>query len=197
MKKIKKEESKEENNKINQFFLFNNLESEDNISESFFYLKRNLLSLEEIAKDNLSMNLILQLYLYHANLLMKGKIKELTEKKFEIILKEILNILKNHDTFRYFLYNNRIDDKTLLKIIPQLKYEYIMKNKYFIKEGDNSTKMFFILKGKVSFRKKINSIKSEDLVQNEKFTMGDNSNFGILDIGILFMKEKENYLFML
>ena len=118
MKKIKKEESKEENNKINQFFLFNNLESEDNISESFFYLKGNLLSLEEIAKDNLSMNLILQLYLYHANLLMKGKIKDLTEKKFEIILKEILNILKNHDTFRYFLYNNRIDDKTLLKIIP-------------------------------------------------------------------------------
>ena len=36
MKKIKKEESKEENNKINQFFLFNNLESEDNISESYF-----------------------------------------------------------------------------------------------------------------------------------------------------------------
>jgi CRP-like cAMP-binding protein len=90
--------------------------------------------------------------------------------------------MKNHDTFRYFLYNNRIDEKILLKIIPHLKYEHIPKNIYFIREGDNSAQMFFILKGKVSFRKKIHNLRTENIIDNERFILEDNSNFGYWDI---------------
>lgn len=182
MKKISKNESEQKNNLINQFFTFNNYEDDEDIEESFFDLKRNLLSFKEISKDNGSINLILQIFLFKANSSMKSGIKEMKEKKIEGIKKEILNIIKNHDTFRYFLYNNRIDEKILLKIIPHLKYEHIPKNSYFIREGDNSTQMFFILKGKVSFRKKIHNLRTENIIDNEKFTMGENSNFGYLDI---------------
>ena len=166
----------ESNNSINE--IFDDLNNE----ESIFYLKRRLLSYPELSKDTATINLIFSICLYNDNL-SKNKIKSKKDEKIiENLKKQIFTLIKNHNTFHYFLYNNHIDDKTLIKIIPYMKYEYILKDNYFSKEGDNSTKMYFILKGKVSFRKKVNSLKTPNIVENQKYVLGDNENFGHWDI---------------
>ena len=107
---------------INQFFLFKDLENDFSIEENYYLLKKKLSYLQEFKNDILTIKLILNLYLYNANSLMK-------KQELRNIKDELFVILKNHDTFRYFLYNNHIEDKTLLKLIPYLKYKYFTKNK--------------------------------------------------------------------
>ena len=123
--------------------MMENLENDADIEEKYFALKRKLLLYLDSKKDNLTIQLILNLYLYNTNLITKN------EQIIRIIKNELFIILKNHDTFRYFFYNNHINDKILLKIIPHLKYEHFIKNKRINKEGEDSLKMFFVLKGNV------------------------------------------------
>ena len=170
-----KEDKKEDI--INKFFRMENLKNDTDIEENYFALKRKLLLYLDSKKDNLTIQLILNLYLYNTNLITKN------EQIIRIIKNELFLILKNHDTFRYFIYNNHINDKILLKIIPYLKYEHFIKNKIINKEGEDSLKMFFVLKGNVSVMKgsnKLNIIK-----QNE--------NFGQWDV-IYHRKRKVSYI---
>ena len=170
-----KEDKKEDI--INKFFRMENLKNDTDIEENYFALKRKLLLYLDSKKDNLTIQLILNLYLYNTNILTKN------EQIIRIIKNELFIILKNHDTFRYFFYNNHINDKILLKIIQHLKYEHFIKNKIINKEGEDSLKMFFVLKGNVSVMKgsnKLNIIK-----QNE--------NFGQWDV-IYHRKRKVSYI---
>ena len=146
---VKKEKLKNEDI-INKYFELENAKNDYNIVENYYALKRILIS-HELKNDFQTVQLILNLFLLNANLLMKnsGDIK--------IIKNQLFLLLKNHNTFRYFLYNNRIDDETLLKIIPHLKYRHITKNKIICKEGDDSLYMYFILKGNISIIKEPNN----------------------------------------
>ena len=175
-------EEKHETNLINKLFSFEGLEDENDIIDNYFNLKRNIISLPELSKNNNTINIILSLFLFNANLMINDNNISKKEQKLELLKKELFKNIKNHDAFHFFLYNNKIDDKTLMKLIPNLKYEYILKNTNFSKEGDNSSKMYFILKGKVSFRKKINSLKSPKITDIEKYSLEDYQNFGQWDI---------------
>ena len=182
IKKQNKEEKKEiEKNILNKIFLFENIKNDNNIEDIFNYLKRQLMSCPEFIKDYTTIPLILTFFLYNANLSKPQKNKT-DEIKIENLKNDIIKLLKSHDAFRYFIYNNYIDDKTLLKVIPYMKYEYILKDTYFSKEGEISTKMYFILKGKVSFRKKMNSLRSANIIDEQKYSLGDNEIFGHYDI---------------
>ena len=164
---------------INEFFNFEKIKNDFNIEENFFALKRKLLSLSELKKDLFTIQLILNLYLYFSN--------ELINKNhgIRILKNELLISIKNHETFRYFLYNNRIDDNTLLKIIPHLKYEHFSTNKIICKEGEDSLNMYFILKGNVSVIKNSNKLNKTKIIK-------ENENFGQWDV-IFLRKRKETY----
>ena len=164
------------NESLNKYFEFNELKSNEIMEETFIYLKMKLSSFPELSKDNNTINLILSIFSLKVNTLKNDEIK------IEFIKNNIIKLMKSHDAFRYFIYNNHIDDKILLRIIPYLKYEHILKNVCFSKEGDNSNKIYFILKGQVSFRKKINNLRNSSLRDEEKFVLSNNANFGQWDI---------------
>ena len=161
---------------INKFFKFENIQNDIDIEEKYSALKRKLLLNPELKKDLLTTQLIINLYSYNANLLINNN------QEIRITKNKIFISLKNHDAFRYFFYNNHIEDKILMKIIPHLKYEHFTQNKTIIKEGDDSLKMYIILSGNVSIIKgsnKINILKA-------------NENFGQWDV-IFQRKRKASY----
>jgi len=165
-----------ENESLNKYFDFNELKSNEIMDETFIYLKMKLSSFPEMSKDNTTIQLILSIFSLKVNTLKNDEIK------IEFIKSNIIKLMKAHDAFRYFIYNNHIDDKILLKIIPYLKYEHILKNVCFSKEGDISNKIYFILKGQVSFRKKVNNLRNSSLTDEEKYVLSNNDNFGQWDI---------------
>ena len=177
MNKIFSEAKKEKEDLINKLFEERNIN--DDINFDYFTLKRKLLISNGLKKDIQSLQLILDIFLYKAYSLIKNN------DEIRPIKKDLFLLIKNHDTFRYFLYNNNIDDNTLLKIIPHLKYKHFIENEIIFKEGEDSLYMYFILKGKVSVMngsKKLNQIK----VIKEK------ENFGQWDI-IYHRKRKLSY----
>jgi len=94
------------------------------------------------------------------------------------ITQTIFNILKNYKLFFFFFSHYKIDDKSILKIIPLMFYEFYPKDSYIFKEGDNTTKLYFILKGKVSFRKKVNLLEYDTPQEVEQYTLGEGRFFG-------------------
>ena len=178
MSKIFSEAKKEKEDLINKLFEERNIN--DDVNFDYFTLKRKLLISNGLKKDIQSLQLILDIFLYKAYSLIKNN-----DEIIRPIKKDLFLLIKNHDTFRYFLYNNNIDDNTLLKIIPHLKYKHFIENEIIFKEGEDSLYMYFILKGKVSVMngsKKLNQIK----VIKEK------ENFGQWDI-IYHRKRKLSY----
>ena len=182
MKKIfskNKDESKGKEDIINKFFRKEIINSDFNIDESYSKLRRKLLSNPELAKDIKTLELIMSFFLYNINILLNDT-QEIRISKNELIIS-----LKDHDAFRYFLYNNRIDDNTLIKLIPYLKYTHYQKNEIICKEGEDSLQMYFILKGKVSVIKGNNKLNIINII-NEK------ENFGQWDV-IYHRKRKSTF----
>ena len=66
-----KEDKKEDI--INKFFRMENLKNDTDIEENYFALKRKLLLYLDSKKDNLTIQLILNLYLYNTNLITKNE----------------------------------------------------------------------------------------------------------------------------
>ena len=165
-----------EEESLNKYFEFNELKSNEIMDETYIDLKMKLSSFPEMSKDNTTIQLILSIFSLKVNTLKKDEIK------IEFLINNIIKLMKAHDAFRYFIYNNHIDDKILLKIIPHLKYEHILKNVCFSKEGDISNKIYFILKGQVSFRKKVNNLRNSKLTEEEKYVLSNNEFFGQWDI---------------
>ena len=182
MKKIlskNKDESKGKEDIINKFFRKEIINSDFNIDESYSKLRRKLLSNPELAKDIKTLELIMSFFLYNINILLNDT------QEIRISKNELFISLKDHDAFRYFLYNNRIDDNTLIKLIPYLKYTHYQKNEIICKEGEDSLQMYFILKGKVSVIKGNNKLNIINII-NEK------ENFGQWDV-IYHRKRKSTF----
>ena len=182
MKKIfskNKDESKGKEDIINKFFRKEIINSDFNIDESYSKLRRKLLSNPELAKDIKTLELIMSFFLYNINILLNDT------QEIRISKNELFISLKDHDAFRYFLYNNRIDDNTLIKLIPYLKYTHYQKNEIIFKEGEDSLQMYFILKGKVSIIKGNNKLNIINII-NEK------ENFGQWDV-IYHRKRKSTF----
>ena len=182
MKKIlskNKDESKGKEDIINKFFRKEIINSDFNIDESYSKLRRKLLSNPELAKDIKTLELIMSFFLYNINILLNDT------QEIRISKNELFISLKDHDAFRYFLYNNRIDDNTLKRLIPYLKYTHYQKNEIIFKEGEDSLQMYFILKGKVSVIKGNNKLNIINII-NEK------ENFGQWDV-IYHRKRKSTF----
>ena len=174
-----KTEKEKKEDIINKYFDFKNENNDYNIEENYYGLKRKLFISNELKNDIKTVELILNLFLLNANLLIKNY------RDIRILKNQLFLLLKNHDTFRYFFYNNKINDDILLKIIPHLKYRHITKNKIICKEGEDSLYMYFILKGNISIIK-------DPINLDEMNIIKENDNFGHWDM-IYHRKRKSTY----
>ena len=109
-------------------------------------------------------------------------IKESTKIIALKIIKKIMTLFTQMNIFFFYFKYYRIDEKIIQKLIPNLKYTFYPKDSTVFKEGDYSTKFYFLLKGKISFKKKIVSSALPHPTYVEKFKLGDNTHFGEWDI---------------
>ena len=70
-------------------------------------------------------------------------------------IKKIMALFNQMNIFFFYFKYYRIDEKIIQKIIPHLKYTFYPKDSTVFKEGDFSTQFYFLLKGKISFKKKL------------------------------------------
>ena len=119
------------------------------------------------------------------NLLKEIKSKKNKQQSFyedesnpKYIIKNIVNKIKSHKgLYNFFSYYKVLEDKFLYKLAPLIKFNQSEKNNYIWEEGDNSDRIYFLLKGKLSFKKNAGSI-----LEKEKYTLDENNAFGLLDI---------------
>ena len=113
--------------------------------------------------------------------LQKSNINEKNE-----LISDISDKIKKKNCFYYFLTFYHINDIILKKLIPVLNYERYEKGKFVYKENDSSLKLYFFIKGSLSFRKKEiisdNDNSSNDFIEVEKFILEENKYFGEVDI---------------
>ena len=72
-----------------------------------------------------------------------------------ITMKKFLKLFEEYNFFFYFFCHYNISNETILKIIPHIRYIFFKKNELICKEGDECTKFYFLLKGKIAFIKKL------------------------------------------
>ena len=140
--------------------------------------KQQLLKNEELKGDNIVVDLIL--YIKQLNNAIPKPYFDINDPENDTLYltKKIFKILKTYKLFFFYFSHYKIDDKSIIKMIPLMFYEYYPKNSYIFKEGDVSSKFYFILKGKISFRKKINSLEFETAQEVEQYKMGEGRHFG-------------------
>ena len=96
----------------------------------------------------------------------------------KFILKNIVKNLKLHKgLYNFFSYYKINDDKILSKLPPFLQFFHFEKNRCIWEENDNSDKIYYLLKGKLSFKKNAGTI-----LEKEKYKLNENNIFGMLDI---------------
>ena len=155
------------------------LKSDD---KELILFKKKLFEAEELRGDINAINLIYLIYQLNGSVpKCYFDIKD-PDNEALYVTNKIFFILKNYNFFFFFFSHYHIDDKSILKIIPLLGYQFYAKNKYIYKEGDNSSKMFFILKGRISFSKKINSLEFEYPQDVEQYQLGEGKFFGEWDL---------------
>ena len=120
-------------------------------------------------------------------------IKETTKIIALKTIKKIMELFTQMDIFFYYFKYYRIDEKIIQKLIPNLKYDFYPKNSIVFKEGEYSTKFYFLLKGKISFKKKIQSGTHHNPKYIEKFSLSDNTHFGEWDI--IYERKKKTTAF--
>ena len=142
----------------------------------------NLAQLYETFKDNqIDFNLL-------SSLMKLSKIqnkKNIDKDSNDTLISRVMENMKKKNLFYFFLNFYKIDDNTLIKIIPYLSYEYYKKNSHLFHENDFSNKFYFIIKGFVSFHKNeivTDSEKNSSIVDVEKFILGPDKYFGELDL---------------
>ena len=149
-----------------------------NTDQELKLYKKRLSNNKELQNDNNALDLIF---------LIKQLNNAIPKMYFDIndpnndtlyITQKIFNILKNYKLFFFFFSHYKIDDKSILKIIPLMFYEFYPENSYIFKEGDNATKLYFILKGKISFRKKVNLLEYDTPQEVEQYKLGEGRFFG-------------------
>ena len=104
----------------------------------------------------------------------------------EPLISRIFENIKKKIVFFYFFSFYHINDNLIKKLIPFLEYEIFEKDSYIYKENELSTKIYFIIKGNISFRKREIPLDENDInssfEETEKFTLGENKYFGEIDL---------------
>ena len=120
----------------NSLTLLNHIIQSDD--KELIILKQKLLENEDLKNDNNAVNLI---YLIHQ---LNGAIPK---TYFDIkdpnndalyVTKQIYNALQEYNLFYFFFCHYKIEEKSIIKLIPLMGYQYYEKNSYIFKEGDNS-----------------------------------------------------------
>ena len=102
--------------------------------------------------------------------------EEETNPKY--IIKNISRNIKAHKgLYNLFSYYKIFDDRIIKRLSPLLQFFQFDKNRYIWEENDNSDKIYFLLKGKLSFKKNAGTF-----LEKEKFKLNENNIFGMLDI---------------
>jgi len=102
------------------------------------------------------------------------------------LISDIVDKIKKKNCFYYFLTFYHINDIILKKLIPVFNYERYEKGKFIYKENDSATKLYFFIKGSLSFRKNEiisdNDNSSNDFIEVEKFILEEDKYFGEIDM---------------
>ena len=186
---FKKNLAKSSNIKVKEYQLTSNLE----IRKFRLTLRNNL----ELLKEPNLIQLILYIKTLNGinplNMNSSYYMKEETKSEALIILKKIIELLRQINIFLFYFKHYRIDEKIILKIIPNLRYSFYQKNELIFKEGDISNKFYFLIKGKVSFKKKIILLSEHEPKFIEKQVLEEGSHFG--DWDIIYDRKKKTSAF--
>ena len=167
--------------KENQLEVF--LSSEKEIREFRFDLKTHH---PELAKEENIIQLLVNIKtLKGINPLVNNNvfyISEETRSEALLIVKKTLELLKQINIFLFFFQHYRMDDRIVQKIIPNLKYNFYKKDELIYKEGDSSNSFYFLIKGKVSFKRKVILVNEQEPRFVEKTVLEEGTHFGDLDI---------------
>ena len=109
-------------------------------------------------------------------------ISEETKSEALLIVRKILELLKQINIFLFYFQHYRMDDRIVQKIIPNLKYFFYKKDELIYKEGDASNSFYFLVKGKVSFKRKVILVNEQEPRFVEKTVLEEGTHFGDLDI---------------
>ena len=150
--------------------------------QEFLYRREKLKNTPEIKGDRETFELLLYSIIKNEFLTKKIYDESEPESQMKFVTVKLAKLLKRHKTFCHFFYFYHIDDYNIQKIASVIKYKFFEKNKYIYLENDNSTHFYFIVKGKVSFRKKIQSIKTNKMEYQERLVLSENNYFGEWDI---------------
>lgn len=159
------------------------------LEREFNIFKKNILNSPELKDDIHTINLILLIKRYDNLSLVKESSDDVLYDKqdydIELLSKKILTELRIQRLFWYFFSYLKISDEKILSLIPLLKYEYYPMDSYICKEGDKADFVYFLLAGKISFRKKIvfyDNITMKKTNEIEQYIFENGSYFGEWDI---------------
>ena len=124
--------------------------------------------------DNAKNLILLIKQLNGANLNKNGN-KNDPDNNTLIAMKKFLQLFERYNFFFYFFSHYNISTEILLKIIPYIRYLILPKDKIIFKEGDPCLKLYFLLKGKIAFMKKLmDGTEVEQFTKEEEgFHFGD------------------------
>ena len=148
--------------------------------QEFIYRKELLKYSPEFKNDNESFELLLYTIIKNEFLPKKIYDESEPEGQMKFVIAKLTNLLKRHKAFCHFFSFYHIEDFNIQKIATVIKYQFFEKNKYVYLENDSSTHFYFIIKGKVSFRRKIMRLNKIEYL--EKIVLDDNNYFGAWDV---------------
>ena len=93
------------------------------------------------------------------------------------LITKIITLLKSHRGLYDFFNFYQISEKAILRLARSLHFIQKEKNEFFWYENDISNKIYFLLKGKLSFRKYVNTPYEREVLQKD-----ENNIFGMNDI---------------
>ena len=108
------------------------------------------------------------------------KNSELYSKKnsmTEHLVNKIVELLKAHKGLYNFFSFYQISEKAILRLARDLHFIQKDKDDYFFFENDNSNKIYFLLKGKISLRKYVGTE-----YEREAYQENENNIFGMFDV---------------
>ena len=100
-------------------------------------------------------NLIYSLYQLNGAIPRKDFNKDDPDNNILLVVKKIFKIFEKYNFFFFFFSLYNIKNEIIMKIIPYMRYKSYKKNDFIVKEGEESKSFYFLLKGKISFSRKI------------------------------------------
>ena len=149
--------------------------------ESFIYSKEVQPISKIFKNDPITLELVESINLLKEIKLKKNNNKydyEDEESNPKYITNNIVKLIKSHKgLYNFFSYYRIYDEKILYRLASIINFQQNVKNNYIWEENDNSDYIYFLLKGKLSFKKNAGTP-----LEKEKFTLIENNIFGMLDI---------------